>query len=395
MAIAAAQTPAGRRSGSKSTTTRSRNSRSRSGARSAPATAAATGAGQGTGTFEQAVEEVFKAIELLPPEMRVDLLSRFPSAAIEGVRRGIVAGGGRLGAVTASPSDVTDEMDKGGPAFGSFVKAVGLAVADAQSKLDADLVETAKALSETTIDVIAVFEEQIDNDGNMTAGVPHVEKLPLINYLMPTAYAWSRVYLQADMQVSEFNAANGFNIQGRSSSFSAGASVGYGIIGGFGASGSTRYSSSSFQYGGESSVSVDTAAGQLHMEATLEPRPDIQLPKPLILQKGPRLKVTAGARSDIMGTATPPVAIGRKMTLSVELFDQANNALAAKEIAFKISEPLLNYSVAPSNGQTDSNGQLTIELRREGAAFDATKPPENVFVNVWLGLVHEQVSVSI
>ena len=60
-----------------------------------------------------------------------------------------------------------------------------------------------------------------------------------------------------------------------------------------------------------------------------------------------------------------------------------------------ISQPLLNYTPTPASGQTDSNGQLLVELRREGAAFDATRPPEAVTVNVWLGLINEQVVVNI
>ncbi len=49
--------------------------------------------------------------------------------------------------VQAASADVTDEVEKLGPAFGSFVKSVGLAVAEAQTALDKTLVDTAKALS--------------------------------------------------------------------------------------------------------------------------------------------------------------------------------------------------------------------------------------------------------
>jgi hypothetical protein len=165
--------------------------------------------------------------------------------AAKGVEAGIAALGngstklGPLGAGAAdvssqlTQSDITDELEKSGPAFGSFVKSIGLAVAEAQQKLDETLVNTAKALSDTQIDVIAVFEQQInDEDGSMSEGIPHVQKLPLVNYLMPTAYQWSRVYLESDMNVSEFSAANGFNIQGKSQNFQAGVSGSYGMFGG-------------------------------------------------------------------------------------------------------------------------------------------------------------------
>lgn len=339
----------------------------------------------------------------LTPEETIDMVRQSQTAALEGFRSmtaplGASSPMGPLGVVTASSADITDELERGGPAFGSFVKAIGLAVAEAQQKLDETLVKTAEALSKTQIDVIAVFEQEIDNNGQMTTGTPHVQKLPLVNYLMPTAYQWSRVYLQADMQVKEFNAANGFNIQSKSSSFGVGARANYSIFGGFGASGSTSYNTSSSSAGGETSFSNDTAAGSLHMEATLEPRTDIRLPQPFIVQKGPRLKVTAGARQDVLGTPVgnnPAPVVGRRLTLTIELRDKVNNVLPGKQLEYRISQPLLNYTPTPADGKTAPDGTLTLELRREGAAFDATKPPEAVVINVWFGLVAEQVVVNI
>ena len=300
---------------------------------------------------------------------------------------------GPLSVTTASPAEITDELEKGGPAFGAFVKAVGLAVAEAQQKLDETLVTTAKALSSTQIDVIAVFEQVIkDADGTMDTGNVITQKLPLINYLMPTAYQWSRVYLSADMQVKEFNGSNGFNIKGKSSSFSANARASYGLGTGFGASGGVSYSNSSYEASAETSFSRDEAAGSLHMEATLEPRADVQLPRPFIVQKGPRLKVTAGARTDIT-SGTPPVVTGRQISLSLELRDTKNNALVGKTLDFRISQPLLNYRTAPAT--TGNDGKLALVISREGAAYDATKPPEAVVVTVWYGLVSEQVVINI
>lgn len=57
----------------------------------------------------------------------------------------------------ASESDVTDELEKGGPALGAFLKATGLAVAGSQEELDETFRETAKLLSEAEVEVIAVF----------------------------------------------------------------------------------------------------------------------------------------------------------------------------------------------------------------------------------------------
>lgn len=329
-------------------------------------------------------------------------LVRQSHEATLGVIRSVTApiGLGPLGAVAAEEADITNELAVGGPAFGAFVKAVGLAVAEAQQKLDETLVTTAKALSDAKINVIAIFEQQLkDSDGMMDEGKIHMQQLPLINYLMPTAYQWTRVYLEADMKVQEFNGANGFNIKGQSTSASVGFSTNVGVMGasvGLSASAAT----SNYQQGGDTSFSQDQAAGSLHMEATLEPRADIQLPRPFILQKGPRLKLTVKSREDIPGPpvsgSTTATVIGRKIRLTAELRDKANNLLGGKLLECKISEPLLNYTKNPNDGMTGAtSGQLEIEITREGGAFDEKKPPQAVTVNVWFGMVNEQVVINI
>lgn len=330
-----------------------------------------------------------------------DVVRMSTEAAMEGAQTaGAPSAMAATEPVQAAPAAITDEMTEAAPAFGQFVKSVGLAVAEAQTSLDKTLVETAKALSDTQIDVIAVFEQQIDDNGQMEKGNVHKEKLPLVNYIMPTAYKWDRVYLQANMKVKEFNTSNGFNIQGKSSSFAAGAQANYGFAG-FGASGSVRYSSSNYQYGGEISSATDEAAGDLQLEATLEPREDIQLPRPFVLQKGPRLKITAGARTDMLNEATPPEIIGRQVTLTADLKSKENNALTGKQLEYSISQPLLNYETfdpdnpSQATNQTNAKGQLGIKLTRSGAAFDRTRAPEPVTVTVWLGLVSQQVVVSV
>lgn len=303
---------------------------------------------------------------------------------------------GPLGAVSAVPQEVTPELDKAGPAFGSFVKSIGLAVAEAQAELDKTLVTTAKALSETQIDVIAVFEQQLnDEDGTMTKGVPHVQKLPLVNYLMPTAYNWSRVYLESDMKVSQFSAASGFNIQSRSQSFNAGVTGSYGMFGG-GISGSVNYGQASSSANGETSYATDSAAGSMHMEATLEPRGDIQLPKPFITQKGPGLKVLVQSVEAIMDTPAegqPAKRIGTKIVLAADLTKSTGGPLKGKTLEFSVSQPSVTYAMT-NGGKTDDNGHLEVTLERKGAAFKDGTPLEAT-ARLWFGLVSNSVELAI
>ena len=173
--------------------------------------------GKSTARKPAVKKRVQKPPQALSPAESAALAAEPIGKAMEDVR-GLAADAATLGPVgvgeAAAESNVTDELSGGGVAFGEFAKSVGLAVAAAQAALDKTLVETAKALSETEINTVAIFEQQIkDDDGTMDKGVVHIQKLPLTNYLMPTAYQWSRVYLEADMNVQEFNSRSGFNIQ--------------------------------------------------------------------------------------------------------------------------------------------------------------------------------------
>jgi len=273
------------------------------------------------------------------------------------------------------------------------VKSVGLAVAAAQAELDATLVKTAKALSETEINTVAVFEQQIkDDDGLMDRGNVHIQKLPLINYLMPTAYAWERVYLEADMNVQEFNSRSGFNIQQKRFSADARLSGNYGLLG-FGVSGSAGMSYSNTSTGVDASLSNDTAAGKIHMEATLAPRGDVQLPKPFVLQKGPRLQLQVGSRTPIYteNDSTKPV-IGQKVVLNAVLTKTDGSPMDKdKPLSINISDSSLNYE---ASGKTDASGSMTLTITRSGASYDPTTPVQ-ALVRVSFGLVTQSVGISL
>jgi hypothetical protein len=308
---------------------------------------------------------------------------------VRGMGQAVERAPARIGE-TANESDIVNELAGGGVAFGDFVKQVGLGVAAAQTELDKTLVATAKALSEVEINTVAVFEQQIkDDDGTMDRGEYHIQKLPLTNYLMPTAYNFSRVYLEADMNVQEFNSRSGFDIQRRA--FSAGASIsgsagtmGWGVSGsahvGYGSSGTTS----------DAAFGSDLAAGRLHMEATLEPRKDIELPRPYVLQKGPRLQLIVGARKQMHegGDEKKPV-IGQLVELTAVLQTSNGGPNTDKPLSVNVSEPSINYD---TTGKTGSDGSMKITLTRQGAVFDPTNPVRAV-VRVSFGLVAQAVGI--
>jgi len=296
---------------------------------------------------------------------------------------------------TAAESDVTNELSGGGVAFGDFTKSVGLVVAAAQAALDKTLVDTAKALSETEINTVAVFEQRINDDtGEMDKGEVHIQKLPLTNYLMPTAYQWSRVYLEADMSVQEFNSRAGFQIQQSNFSADARVSGSYGMMG-FGVKGSAGMSYGQTNTGVDSSYGQDTAAGKLHMEATLEPRHDVELPKPFVLQKGPRMQLQVGSKEEILGPKPqdgPAPVIGQKVKLTAVVEKTDGSPMGAdKPLSLNISDSSLNYT---SSGKTDANGKMEIEIKRQGATYDPAAPVR-AMVRVSFGLVSSSVGITL
>lgn len=341
-----------------------------------------------------------KAEEVAAPEQAARELVSVAADAVEEGHKSMARSAGPL---TAGPdannkeADITDEAKSAGPVFGDFLKSVGFAVAETQDKLDKTFRDTAHALSEELIDVIAVFEQQIDDDGRMLEGHAHVQKLPLINYVMPTIQEISHCSISADMQVREFSSSDGFQIQGQSHTLNAGASGSFGPLGGS-VSAHADYGMNIYDTKGGSNRAEDTAAGTMHLEATIQPRETVQLPKPFVTQKGPALKLTLdkvdALKEEVAGaTEGAPKTQrrkGTKATITAELRGSNGAELSGKKLEVSVNQPTVGQSIPSST--TDSKGLVTIELERESA--DEWKPLETT-VRVWLGLVSQSIIVAL
>jgi hypothetical protein len=321
------------------------------------------------------------------------------SMAAEASEAGMAAMRG-AGPLTADPApatlreaNITDEAKEAGPVFGDFLKSVGLAVAETQEKLDETFRKTAEALSKQEINIVAVFEQQIDNDGRMTKGEMHQTSVPLISYVMPTIQEISRCEISADMKVSEFSSGNAFQIQGKSQSFSTGVNGSFGMFGGS-VSGHVSYGQSSAEASGGSNYAQDSAAGSMHLEATIQPRENVQLPKPFITQKGPALKLTLDSVKAIEVEEGEPKTkrrTGTKATVTAELRASNGDVLSGKGLQVSVDQPTVGRQI-PGGSTTNDKGLVTIELTRESA--EEWKPVETT-VRVWLGLVAETVVVAL
>jgi Protein of unknown function (DUF2589) len=295
--------------------------------------------------------------------------------------------------VTTTAASVTDELGDGGPAFGTFLSKVGMAVADTQKALDLTMVETARALSAEKVEVVSVFEQEIDESGNMGAGKVHMQKVPLVTLVTPTSLQFKQVFVTADMEVEEFTSNKGLTIKKSHTDFNVNAKAKYSVFGGFGASGGTNLNTSSDNYADGQSTATDKAAGKLHMEATIEPR-EIPLPQPFVVQKGPRLSLTMADRKSVGGEGGAAevgddVATARVVTLKGKLIKSDGTALGGKTLAVNV-EGGFPFTVS---GPTDTGGEVTITIRR--SLGKENRDPVNTVVGASLNLVTSSLTITI
>jgi hypothetical protein len=293
-----------------------------------------------------------------------------------------------IAAAAAAPpvaeSAIEDELARGGPAFGSLVREVCLAIAASQAALDENLVKTAKALSETSIKVVSVFEQRLDDEGEITEGKAILQDLPLVNFITPIGYQFSEATIVSDMQVSEFNSANGFNVQAKSQSFSAGLNAGFSRRSGFSISGSAAFANSSSEVAGSNTFGQDSAAGQVHVEVKLRPRPEFSVGKPTIVQAGaPVIRLLPGAATDI--------ATGRSLQIAVDVRKADGTPNGGKTIGVTAEPASLIVTSTNNSLTTDATtGKLTLVLERSGDPTNTVKGTLTIF----LGLVTKSIAVE-
>ncbi|HSU12477.1 hypothetical protein [Longimicrobium sp.] len=299
--------------------------------------------------------------------------------------------------VRAAQASVVDELAKGGPAFGAFLRSVGLAVAETQGALDKTLVETSKALSEAKVQTVAMFTQELKDDGTFDKATPVMQELPLIAFVQPTAYQFTTVHLTADMEASEFNTANGFNIKKDHSDFGADLKASYSVFGGFGGSLDASYNNTHDETQERKSSSERKAAGKLHMEATLEPRPAFALPQPFVVQKGPKLGVLVTGRKELdkdgNETTDPKLVTQRTVTAVATLLDKDGKPMATKALDVACDNANIGVVVA-DGGKTTTDGTLTITLKRTGLTAESSAAV-SALLRVSMNLVNASVPVSV
>jgi hypothetical protein len=280
---------------------------------------------------------------------------------------------------------VGDELGRSGLAFGDLVKRTGQAIADTQNKLNSTAATTASALATTLVDVIALQEKVYDDQGTLTDINNHTSQLPLINFIDPVVYQWSRVHLQGLYFAREWASASERQTESHVSSGGAGQGGLLLILGaGYNYNKQSDVTSQSTQ-----ATTSDYAVGQMRMNALLEPRKDIGVPKPIQVIQGPYLSIVAGEIQPVMDGGR---LVARTMSVLVEYHRRDGTAIPGKIISVETDG--VPWAYVTTDGQTDNNGRVEITLRRDFLDEDADTSPQDTVVSTRIGMVQNNTTVT-
>jgi hypothetical protein len=283
-------------------------------------------------------------------------------------------------------------LQAAGTDFGTLIKGVGNAVASTQLQLTKTSVNSTSALASTIVDVIAVQETQYDDSGNISGSQSYTQKLPLIDFIDPVFYQWTNVRVQGLFYINEVSTAanatsNYFSSEDHSSQH------GLLVIFGGGQTGNSFNSS-------DSSTSTKTdqayAVGLMRMNAQLNPRTNIGVPKPTQVLQGPSINIVQGQLTELPGGNAPPTS--KTLSLLLQLRRVDGTPIAGKALSVQTDGVPWSFSNSAQT-VTDASGNLAIQLQRTFLTPAEGQPPPDTsaiptVVTVRLGIVSNSVTVT-
>ena len=211
------------------------------------------------------------------------------------------------GNLLAGEADASDELGGLAPTFGNVLNSIGVGVASSQEALDKGLVEIAKSLSDTNIDLVTQVIQELDDDGLPVTPTDNSnlrkQNVSLINFVNPQAHEWKHVALSMDMSVGEMDNETGmtYNATQTNSSVSTSGLL-WGFVGWF------QHSNTSRETSLERTTDQEAAwsRGQVRMDAMLAPRRTGKFPVPAEVSIGPQIAIGMGGvlESEVAGVIT-------------------------------------------------------------------------------------------
>ena len=235
--------------------------------------------------------------------------------------------------------------------FGKMIEGVGNAVAKTQLQLTQTSTDSASALANTLVDVIAVEETIFDDSGNVQSAQSFQQKLPLIDFIDPVFYQWTQVRLQGMFFINEVATAS----QATTSTFDSKDTSGqHGllVILGGGQSGvqfSTNDTSLSTKF------DQADAVGVARMYAQVNPRSDLGVPKPTTVIQGPSLNIVQGEIIDTPAQDAQPAT--RTLSLLIQLRRIDGSGISGKSISIDTDGTPWSFS-DPNQKTTSASGDV-------------------------------------
>jgi hypothetical protein len=320
-----------------------------------------------------------------------------------------------------NPAGTGTRVNAAGVAFGELVKQIGSAVADTQARLNEITADTALALANTNIDVIAARQTKYNNDGTVDKVDEISLTLPLAAYVPLVNHEVSNVHIQAVFQSSGFQSESTNTTDSSYRPTSAQLLIGAPFGGGSTTAALARgaeavRTGSGTGYGYETTTHTEngftrnqeSSYGQVRMNAEIRPREDIGVPRPTQVIRGPELTLTPGAGEESL---TGEVVTERRLVLTINYRRRAGEgADAGKGIAgksFAIEAPGLIWTPSDSGGvastpatiealkKTDPNGKTYILLRRDLRGEGIDRTPRPFVVTARIGMVHTNTMVML
>lgn len=280
-------------------------------------------------------------------------------------------------------TDVSGQLSTAGMAFGDLVRLTGQAVADTQQKLNKTAADSTTALATTLVDIIAVQEVDYDDNGTVTGSKTFTSQLPLIDVVDPVLYQWSQVRLQGRFTASQFASTASTDTSAHSSTDSSGQAGLFILFGG----GYNNFQWDDSQTHVDSNFRVESSVGLMRMNAVLEPRHDIGVPKPRQAVVGPQISIDGGPIADVGNPAT-----SRTMEVVVTYLKADGTPIAGKTLA--IDTQGVGWTYKAGVDQTDGAGALTIVLTRQFVGDAPDRTPVDIVVSVRKGIVGESTTVT-
>ena len=300
-------------------------------------------------------------------------------------------------------TNVGPSLETAGASFGELIKGVGAAAAETQLKLTENSAEATSVLAQTLVDVIAVQETQIDDLGNVTNSVSHVQKLPLLNFVDPAFYNYPQIKIEGHFVMNSFASDTNTSVGASSSSFGGGFSFSrtpslFGPKTSIGGTAGATSSSASTDLATQSNQA--SAVGHMRLCAQFAPQAGLGVPNPVQVVIGPSLSILEGV---ITEAEDAEHNLTRTMSILIQYRDKTGKPIKSKALSINTDGVLWNFTdlTKQTTGDTaPDEGNLAIQLKRifpastDPSAPPVDKSPKPATLNVRKGLVANGITVT-